>query len=569
MSLLPWCVAVPFACGALLLAASRFVGRQLTTIISVSVAVATAGLCGAVVRSACAQGTLVYWFGGWHPGNGIGLGIAFGVEPLGASVALGVAVVTIATLFYAHRLFDDVGVIFDVLVLVHLAAAIAFVYTADLFDMLVFYELTSVIEFALAGFQVTKRIAVRGAFNFAIATGLGAFSIIFGLTLLEGKTGQLNAVAIGESLIRVPTPVLAACAFGLIASGLLIKAAVPPFHFWFVDAQTAAPTPVGVLFSGVVSVLGIYALEKTWTMTFASAPGTDATIVHGILATVGLIGALGAALLSFTAADLKRAIAFAAAANTALFAAAGIAADERSLTATVCLAMGFIFSIAALAMWIGILEGRLGTVLDDEYAGRGRALTGSMVLGIAAIIAIAGMPPVPTALGRALLPAPFAAGSVLTAGLIAARFTVAAWQAYGVSPSRDAEIPRREPSQWFLIGPAMFLAAAAFGVAAIPWSGIAVGVSAFAGPHTIANALLHHSRPLPKPSVVEPSLANVLLLAGATILVAAGAATARPVVRRLAAVRRLHDIHNGSVGDYVTWLASGVAAVTGILVMLR
>jgi hypothetical protein len=115
----------------------------------------------------------------------------------------------------------------------------------------------------------------------------------------------------------------------------------------------------------------------------------------------------------------------------------------------------------------------------------------------------------------------------------------------------------------------MFLAAAAFGVAAIPWSGIAVGVSAFAGPHTIANALLHHSRPLPKPSVVEPSLANVLLLAGATILVAAGAATARPFVRGLAAVRRLHDIHNGSVGDYVTWLASGVAAVTGILVMLR
>jgi multicomponent Na+:H+ antiporter subunit D len=129
VSILPWCVAVPFTCGALLLAGSRFVGRRLTTLFSVSAATATAVLCALVLDATSAQGTLVYWFGGWHPGTGIGLCIAFGVEPLGASVALGVAIVTIAMLFYAHRLFDDVGVIFDVLVLVHLGAAIAFVYT--------------------------------------------------------------------------------------------------------------------------------------------------------------------------------------------------------------------------------------------------------------------------------------------------------------------------------------------------------------------------------------------------------------------------------------------------------
>lgn len=569
MSILPWCVALPFIGGALLLAVAQFVKRQQTTVIAVSVALVSTVLCAIVLGSASAQGTLVYWFGGWRPGNGIGLGIAFGVEPLGASVALGVAIVTIAILLFAHRLFDDVGVIFDVLVLIHLGAAIAFVYTADLFDLLVFYELTNVIEFSLAGFKVTKRIAVRGAFNFAIATGLGAFSIIFGLTLLEGRTGQLNTAAIGEALVRAPAPALSACAFGLIAAGLLIKAAVPPFHFWFVDAQTAAPTPVGVMFSGVVSVLGIYALERTWTTTFALAPGVGAPLVHEVLAGLGLAGALIAALLAFTAADLKRALAFAAAANTALFAASGIAADNESLLATVYLAMGFVFPIAALAMWIGILEGRLGTVLDDEYCGRARAMKASIVVGVVAILGIAGIPPIPTAVGRALLSAPFAACSVVVGGLIAARFSIAAWHAYVIEPTGEVAVPETDPTRWFLIGPALFLAFAAFGLGAVPGSRLTATVVAFADPRTVVDALLHHPIPMPKPWIGEPSYPHVLLLAGATIVVAAAAAAARPTVRSVTVVHRMHDIHNGSVGDYVTWLASATAAITGLLVLLH
>ncbi len=63
--------------------------------------------------------------------------------------------------------------------------------------------------------------------------------------------------------------------------------------------------------------------------------------------------------------------------------------------------------------------------------------------------------------------------------------------------------------------------------------------------------------------------AQVLLLAGATILVAAAGAAARPAVRKLKAVHRMHDLHNGSVGDYVTWLASATAAITAILVLLH
>jgi multicomponent Na+:H+ antiporter subunit D len=534
----------------------------------VSAAGATAVTCALVLRSA-SHGTLIYWFGGWHPGNGIGLGIAFGVDAVGASVALGVALITIAALFFAHRLFDDVGALFDVLVLVHLGAAVAFVYTADLFDLLVFYELTNVAEFALAGYRVTKRIAVRGAFNFAIATGFGAFAIIFGLTLLEGKSGQLNAAAIGESLLRAPSPVLAACAFGLIATGLLVKAAVPPFHFWFVDAQTAAPAPVGVLFSGVACVLGIYALERTWTTTFALVPGARAPVVHDVLAVLGVVAALLAAGLAFTSADLKRALAFAASANTALLAAATVTAGDRSIAAAACLAIGFVFPVAALAMWIGILENELGTVLDDDFGGRARILTPTIVLAALAIAGIAGVPPVPSALGRALLSGPLAFCSVVTGGLTAARFARAAWQAYGIAPAGEIVAPARDPGRWFLLGPALALAAAAFVAGAVPWPALAAAIVAFADPHAMAQALLHQPLPLPRPSLAQPRSGDVLLWAAATLALAVVAAAVRGPIRKLALVHRLHAVHNGSVGDYVTWLAGGAAAITAIFVVWR
>jgi hypothetical protein len=192
-----------------------------------------------------------------------------------------------------------------------------------------------------------------------------------------------------------------------------------------------------------------------------------------------------------------------------------------------------------------------------------------MILGLVAIIGIAGLPPVPTAAGRALLSAPFAACSVLTAALIAARFAVAAWQAYGVMPRRDTEIPHKDSERWFLIGPALVLAVTAFGLGAVPWSAITIAALPFADPHTIVDALLHHALPLPPASLAWPAIPHVLLLAAATVLVAATAAAVRPIVRTTTFVHRLHDVHNGIVGDYVTWLTSGVAGGTGILVILR
>ncbi len=567
MNFLPWCVAVPFILAALLLAGASIVNRAITTAIALTTAIAVVILCTLVLEQSLARGVLTYWFGGWHPGNHLGLGIAFEVEPFGAGLALIVAVLTAAALAYGYRSFDEVGVTFDVLVLVHLGAAIAFVYTSDLFDLIVFYELTNVTEFALAGYKVGTPLAVRGAFNFAIATGLGAFALIFGLTLLEGRTGGLNAAAIGESLMRAPSPVLASCAFGLIVAGLLVKSALPPFHFWFVDAQTAAPTPVGVLFSGGVSVLGIYALERVWTTTFAHALAPSAAVVHYSLAVLGMTGACVAALLAFTAADLKRSLAFATAAQMGIIVAAGTATDARSLAAAAFLVIGFAFPIAALAMWVGVLHHRLDTVIDEEYRGGGRGHRSSAVLALLGIVGISGLPPVPTAFGRAMLPLPLAMLSVLVGGVIAARFALAAWRAYGERGSATKDAHDEEPNSWLLVLPGLVLGVCSFASGALPWAPFAAAAVAFVDPDTMSQALLHHVVRSPEANVLPaPQSGRIVFLATATLVATIVAVAILPAVRSFGVVRTLHGVHNGSVGDYVTWLLGGVATITAVAV---
>jgi len=81
----------------------------------------------------------------------------------------------------------------------------------------------------------------------------------FGTTALAG-------VLHAENLIPIWAASLVA-AFALIACGFLVKAAAVPFHFWLADAYAVAPTPAAIVFTGVMSDLGIYAVARIyWTV---------------------------------------------------------------------------------------------------------------------------------------------------------------------------------------------------------------------------------------------------------------------------------------------------------------
>jgi multicomponent Na+:H+ antiporter subunit D len=99
--------------------------------------------------------------------------------------------------------------------------------------------------YALAGFKVRELGPLQGAINFAITNTLAAYMILAGIALLYGRTGALNLAQIGRNLAAHPADRLVIVALTLIVGGLLVKAAIVPFHFWLADAHASAPCSRG------------------------------------------------------------------------------------------------------------------------------------------------------------------------------------------------------------------------------------------------------------------------------------------------------------------------------------
>ena len=179
------------------------------------------------------------------------------------------------------------------LMLIFLGAMAGFCLTGDLFNLFVFFELMSVAAYALTGYKIEEEQALMGAFNFAITNSVGAFLVLTGIGLLYGRTGALNLAQIGQAWRPARRTAWSIAALTLITSGFGVKAALVPFHFWLADAHAVAPTPVCVLFSGVMVELGLYAVARVYWTVFAGRCRAHAPAVRDVW--VGLGVADGAA----------------------------------------------------------------------------------------------------------------------------------------------------------------------------------------------------------------------------------------------------------------------------------
>ena len=266
--LVPFVVAVPFICAAIVVVGDHWLKNQLPDLLAIATAATTMALAVIVLVHAI-DTPLVYWFGGWEPKHGIALGVSFTVDAIGAGLATLVATLVLAAVVFSWRYFEEAASIYYGLLLLFLSGMCGFVLSGDIFNMFVFFELMSTAALALTGYAVKSEASIQGAFNFGVMNGTGAIFVLFGIALLYGTTGALNLAQIVRSVDgRRPTTLLVV-AFSLLATGFLIKAAAVPFHFWLADAYAVAPAPVCALLAGVMSDLGVYAIARIFWTIFA------------------------------------------------------------------------------------------------------------------------------------------------------------------------------------------------------------------------------------------------------------------------------------------------------------
>lgn len=589
-------IVVPLAGATAVMASGPWLGRRLRDAVGIVVAVATLAL---TLPLAATDHLVVSWTAGWRPVDGLAIGIPLTVDPLGAGIALLAALLASAALTFSWRYFEKVGVLYHTLMLLFLGGMVGFALTGDLFNLFVFFELLTTAAYALTAYDIERQGPLHGALNFAVTNTVGAFLLLHGIALLYARTGTLAFAEIGRELAAGPPDVLLVASFALLSAGLFTKAAIVPFHFWLADAHAVAPSPVSVLLSGVMIELGLYGWARIYWTVFAQPLSDHAGALRVIIVALGVVTAIVGGGFALAQHHLKRLLAFSSISHSGLILIGVGLLDHDALAGAGLYVLAHGCVKGALFLLAGIVLHRYGTVDTLDLQGRARGDVWTGMAFLAGALALAGLPPFGTLLGKQLIEeaasrqalgacvtVTFLAAGALTGAAVlqAAGRVFLGWGAGRRSGEEEVEDEDRETDEAVgrtpavMIVPVVALLGAALAITLVP----AVGRSAVAaaqlfvdGPRYAAAVLDGVPAAVPVTTVqvaVEPvavALGTVTALA-AVILAALALGRDRlpDALRRsggavLAAFGGVRRLQSGHVGDYVAWMTVGLGVVAG------
>ena len=576
-SLVPLPVAVPLVVCASILATAHLLPGRVPDILATLTALAVSVLC-AVIASHADDGTIDYWFGGWEPRDGVALGIGFSVDAASGWIAAFIGLLYALGFVFAWGFFGRTHGHFHILMLLFLAAMVGFCFTRDLFNLFVWFEVMSVAAFALTAYHLEES-ALAGALNFTVVNSLAGFLMLGGIGLLYARAETLDFAGIAAAVAHAGRDPVVAGGFCLVAAALMIKAAAVPFQFWLADAHAVAPSPVSVIFSGAMVSLGVFGLAKLTAFVFA---GSDQIQWAAPRVMIGL-GAVSAVLggwMALLQRHLKRMLAFSTISHAGIM-LTGIGALSASGTGGLLVyVVGHGMVKGALFMIAGILLATRASVDEINLRGLGKGIgPAGAAMAIAALL-LAGLPlglldqgsrllhgaleeTHPLALAASLVGAAMTGGAVLRA---AGRIFLG----LGEDPGDEAHAPSEEEREkadrplWLMLAPCCVLLVLDVLVPPDWISALAPGA---------VGAFTRHAMTGP---LHMGAATGAWLSVGGAVALAAYALfrhdlptfVVRPLQRTQSAPAGLLEaLHSGLIGDYVAWLAVGLALIAGALAM--
>ncbi|GJE27813.1 monovalent cation/H+ antiporter subunit A [Methylobacterium organophilum] len=342
--------------------------------------------CIGLLYPAIAHGGPVTWVVEWLPTLGVRFVLRLdGLSWLFAMLVLGIGALVVLYARYYMAAADPVPRLFCYF-LAFVGAMLGIVLSGNLIQLVVFWELTSIVSFLLIGYWSDNASARDGARMSLTITAAGGLCLLVGAVFLGRIAGSydLDAVlAAGDAIRASPlyTPALI-----LILAGALTKSAQFPFHIWLPRAM-AAPTPISAyLHSATMVKAGIFLVIRL----FPVLSGTDEW--YWIVGSAGMATMLVGAWSAIFQHDLKGLLAYSTISHLGLITLLLGLDTPLAVVAAIFHTVNHATFKASLFMAAGIIDHETGTRDMRRLSGLWRAMPYTGTLAMVAAAAMAGVP---------------------------------------------------------------------------------------------------------------------------------------------------------------------------------
>ncbi len=177
-------------------------------------------------------------------------------------------------------------------------------------QIFIFWELVGVSSYLLIGYYFEKPSAVEAGKKAFLVNRIGDFGMMLGILLLFSYTKTFDFATLKAGLASYNIPACSMTLIGLlIFCGAMGKSAQFPLHVWLPDAMEG-PTPVSALMHAATMVAaGVYMLCR---VSFLILPDAESWMQAAptIIAWIGGITAIMAAMIAIAQNDIKRILAY-------------------------------------------------------------------------------------------------------------------------------------------------------------------------------------------------------------------------------------------------------------------
>jgi len=359
----------------------------LTMATVLGVAVVSARMVVTVLR----DGPITHVLGGWTPP----IGIVFVVDALGAFVMAVVAGIATLVLLHARaavrRESEEREPVFYPMLLVLLLGLSGIVLTGDLFNLYVFFEISSLAAYALIG--VGDRRAVVASFRYLILGTTGASFYLLGVGFLYFLTGTLN---MADAASRIPgvlhNPALV-LSFVLMVVGVALKMAVFPMHTWLGDAYTYGSTTSTAIIAPIMTKVSAYVLVRLIGSVYGLALFRTSLPLGATLAWLSGAGIVVGSLLALAQRDVKRMLAYSSIAQVSYIGLGIGIAQPWAVIGALLHVVNHAVMKCCLFLVAGVVELETGRRDVDAWAGLGRRFPWTFAAFTLAGLAMIGIPP--------------------------------------------------------------------------------------------------------------------------------------------------------------------------------